>query len=634
MYSDDVSPTYWKATLAAIFLLLTVPNIWLPEFNIHEAGHALAARTILESGDFFVPHIQGTGNTVTSPMTSWVLAVTGRFLTINELTVRMVGIIPLGMISVFCGFMVLAVAGRHAAAVAVAAAISSVAALKYGIRGESMMLFAMFINAAWYAWFYLSREKHNWMLAWCAAHLMLLFAVLTGGLKAILFFYFPLCLLRRPLKIWLRLRQPDHILSAATLAMFLGIWYFWSPNPPDDAYRLIHEFEQRHSTSSYFARLFVFPFLSMTRYFPWIFLAWPAFCMAFRPLEKAPVLGQFCRTIIFALFFLFWLTPDVAPDLLTPLIGPLSILIGLNYEILVRRHGRHLRRIPRILGRVTIIAAGVAWLGILTFKDDVLTAPAPLLAGVLLCVAASVVLGVLLMREKIRGSIWLTVLLAVAAIQLGATATYGIVSYQYESHKRILSGKLTARLPVDSPLYVLISERSLHPGEYVYFNNPIVPVESLRTLPIYVDTVYILTANTRPISVDRHWTAISETVTHNGLNVRIWKGEKRLLNIHPDRLEFVYSPVTGVFLASRQTVQVTSYLRDPIELEIINGHTAATTTANLTVPPGESMQLTITIDATASDTFPPGDSIAIRFEHNRKQRVREIDITIVRESEL
>jgi len=78
-------------------------------------------------------------------------------------------------------------------------------------------------------------------------------------------------------------------------------------------------------------------------------LIWPAFCTAYQPLDKNPLFSRFLRTIFYSLFFFFWISPfkaQINTILLTP---SLAILSGINYWLLVRRHGRGLHKIINFL---------------------------------------------------------------------------------------------------------------------------------------------------------------------------------------------------------------------------------------------------------------------------------------------
>ena len=55
-------------------------------------------------------------------------------------------------------------------------------------------------------------------------------------------------------------------------------------------------------TSHYLKDILVYPFQLAFRFLPWTFLAWPAFCVAYYPLDKNPIFSRFLRTIFLSLF--------------------------------------------------------------------------------------------------------------------------------------------------------------------------------------------------------------------------------------------------------------------------------------------------------------------------------------------
>ena len=136
--------------------------MFLPELSHEEALHVTIAQEMQQNNDFVTPLFQGS-TILKGPMCAWVLSLISMAVGPNEVTIRLVGILPTLLLALICMFTVRRVAPGCGALATGAAVCSSLAAIRIGVVAENDMLFALFINAAWISFYLLSRERKRWM---------------------------------------------------------------------------------------------------------------------------------------------------------------------------------------------------------------------------------------------------------------------------------------------------------------------------------------------------------------------------------------------------------------------------------------------------------------------------------------
>lgn len=524
MYHDPKPPARWPAILLTLLVVTLFTNLWLPELTSKEAVNALMARDLLE-GNLVRITLMGK-ETLHPPMASWLIALFSLVLPLGEVTIRLVDLLALLGLAAACAIAVRRVAGTQAAAVTAAAVGSSFAALDAGTTGEGSMLFCLFINLAWLIWYRLSREHRRWLYAWFLSLLMACLAILAGGFQALFYFYFPLLLLRRPLNSLRRLRQSDHLLSLTFFLVVILAWILLVPNLSDQLFLFVSNFEASETSAGYVKRFVLFPLRVTLAYLPWAFLVWPAFCLAFRPLEKDPVMAQYLRTIVVSLFALFWLLPDAKPTALLPLIGPLSILIGLNYEILVRRHGEKLLQVGRFFAYLSIVISAFAimlGLYLLNQTPGTLTPGITYLNLVFLC--AAIIGAFLVIRHRRQMPVWMVTVAAIAAFHVTYASTYKVRDYLVNSERRQLGRELQTYIPPGEIVYEL--SPGSFPAACYYLDRPVIQISSPREVPGGPELVYVLGDNQVPITGDRDWSPLTPPISHEDYTLRVWSGKLR-----------------------------------------------------------------------------------------------------------
>ncbi len=633
MYIEHPCPRHWTLIFVVVFVLLALPDIWIPGLTIPEATNAVTAKEFLATGNYFLPTYFGEP-APSPPLPAWMMTVFWHLLPINEFTVRLINVIALILLTGIGAHISWQVTrNAQSTAVTAAAIMSSVLALKLSGRGDGELFFCLLINASWYSWFYFSREKHQWLLAWFSAHLLVALAILTGGLRALVIFYLPLLFLRRPLTIWRRLRQFDHLFSLSILVGCIMIWLMLIPMQSKALFAFWDQYQLPSTGQAYIKQLALFPLLSTCYYIPWIFLTWPAFCMAFRPMEKTPIISQFLRTIILSFFLIFWFIPELNPEDLTFLIGPLSILVGFNYELLVRRYGKQLLLVPAWLCKLSLTALSTGWIVIIFFRWEKIESTPEIWYFSLLITLLSALLAWILLKQKLSIPIWMLVLLATVACRWGYAGFYHLAVGDHKSQAKIQGVNLSKIVPSENQVFVLTNDTAILSVQGFYLNRPVIKITSPDDLPNYEDTTYVLASERMTQTQQRTWSAISETIESDGRKFRLWKAVNRRIGITPDRVRFSYNPILQKYEISQQSVLLSNRISKPLEITLNGGDAKIFRIINpssktLILDKRSRQELTIEINP----AFIPDDDITkiitLQFSYNNEILTRQIEITV------
>ncbi len=574
-YVEHPAPRWWWAWLAVLFVVLLVPHCWLPELTHNEARYAVIAQEMASHYNFLSPTLFGQ-KVFVFPLCSWILALASFLVPLSELTIRLLlGLVPTALLALTCGWISYRLAGAHAGAVSAAAVMSiGVVAFQRGALGEENMIFALLINGAWLLWYRLGRVRKRWFLAWLLAHLLVCLAILAGGMKAVFFFYFPLLWLRRPLKIRRRIAQADHWLSLLLMVAAIAAWILLVPEMKEYFLAFFRNFEAKAATRGYVSRLIRFPLRTVLGILPWAFLAWPTYCEAFRPLERQPIFSSFLRTVVSSLFFVFWFLPLGSPAMLMPLLGPMAILIGMNYDLLVRRYGPELLLIVRVAGWFTLFCGVLVAVMVVVFMGSPIFTELPqsVYITAIVLVVLSCVMALVCMRWRLRLPVWLMVLLGVLMVRMMFGGSFLVFRYATKNEKRQLAAQLSSVLPeTDDEVYVLFeSNKGLFPAEWFYLKRRVVRLESAEQqapdeepkqyLPDK-QVVYVLGERLEPIAKNREWIPLTDPIEWHDDNVfRLWKGvlTERVERWQASALDF-----------DRRTARVSSWVSSrPATLEL------------------------------------------------------------------
>lgn len=515
LYAEPIPRKRWIVLAIAVAAALYLPYLGLHEFQSRvtvagwatEAQHATVAREMAETGSFLQPTVHGQPVAV-FPLYAWLVCVTSRFGVPDEWSTRLPAALAVLVLAGLSARMAAHARGHLAGAVAAVMCLSTVMTLDKGRLGEVNTVAAALLCAAWFSWYRLGRAFKRWGLAWVAGLACTLAAFFGIGIVAFAYFYFPLIFLRRPLSISRRFLVLPHLVALAAIGVVLFLWFRLMPQQTWLALAM------PESTSTYVGHLVSFPLACAVALLPWTVVCWPPFCAAFRTVERTPIMCRYLRTVVLSLSLAIWWLPGSRPSWLLPALGPLAVLTGLYFDILLRRHYFWLKSWVPLLARTAVLLAG-AGLGLFALHLTgimVLTGATPWqVGGSLTLLCAALILGWYVRQRAQPRPYWIRLALVALALQclfLSLMVPYRALYYE---RRRGQGEALAAQVPADTVVYKLYENDIT--GECAYLQRPVRQIASTGELPGSLRTVYVLAGSKAPILETRAWEPCSRPVS-------------------------------------------------------------------------------------------------------------------------
>ena len=346
---EEKTPVTWKSAILLIFAFF---SIYFPlqggswELRWKEDKYAAMALEMNIEHPNTVAH--GEQVPFSYPMFPWLAALLHRTGFSIELTLRLISVASVAALMILVW-----VAGRRAndlqtAVVAAAMMCSTVVVVEKCLDGYPDATGLLFLLSAWLAWFTFGVARGRWNSAWIISFFFCGLTFYTIGWYGVLLFIVPLIFMRRPMTVWPKLAKPGFFIGVFLLLLLALIWIF--PRWWAAGHLPFRELDfDIAKPKVYLKHLLTFPFDIILRFLPWSLLAWPAFCVAYYPLDKNPIFSRFLRTIVISIFFLLWFSPFTDARDFIYIVPPLSLLCGINYWLLVRRYGHELHFLLKFL---------------------------------------------------------------------------------------------------------------------------------------------------------------------------------------------------------------------------------------------------------------------------------------------
>lgn len=426
----------------------------------------------------------------------------------------------------------------RAGLVAAAMYISTNLMFEKGLEGYPATTSAFLLLLAQLLFFQFGFRRSNWNLGWIFSLGMMALGFCCGGFTLLCYFLFPLFFLRRPLSVKSKFRKPGFAIGVAILAGAVIAW--WGPY-----WILSHRIPLQYigweesSFYNYLLDVLVFPVELPFRLLPWTIIAWIPFCVALQALDETPIFSRYLRTLVIAGGALLWFGPDRDPREIIYILGPLSILVGINYDLAMRRYGFKIRKLlilAEYFALATAAALGIfclapqSWLEpffrlslSLAFRD----------AGYHRIWAAVMAVLILLMAIYLRRirqvrPIWLILLLTMVISALFYWTT--IAPYRAQEQEKRLLGQRIGRVLSEEPVRprVLYKDniQDLY-SELYYAHIPVQRLQDLGELPSEPEAVYLV-GTEFPLVPDRDWSnLLPADFTYREQRLCLWKGVKR-----------------------------------------------------------------------------------------------------------
>ncbi len=535
----------WAAllVLAGAFLLLYQPwNLGLRELFWDEGSYAVQAQEMGMAPPLASAH--GVALPGAFPLYPLLTSILRQWFPLSmEMALRVLSVAAAAGIAVIVGFAAGSARNARAGVVAAAMYLSMNLIMEKALDGYPDFCAAFFLLAAQLAYFYFGMRHSAWSWAWISSALFLSAAFYTGGFWYIVYFVFPLIFLRRPLAVGTRWLKPGFAIGCALLGGTILLWLL--PYLTEAETRAINPlFADSISLGDYLLGVLEYPWNLALRLLPWTLLAWIPFCVALFRVDDTPLYSRYLRTIFISTFFLLWFRPGMEPRDFALLAAPLSIMVGLNYEMAVRRYAIAINRL--LLGcEYALYAMAAGLLGFLFAPEWILqstfslTRPLtfrhelPALFYTLAALAALLLFAIFFhfRRERSR-PVWL--LLLMTGVATGLFYWNAMTPYRAQSQvKRQLGRELRAALAadlarLDRPELIVYKYniQDLY-GECFYSGVTVRKIAALAALPPEDSVVYVL-STTFPQHPERIWSnLLAPDKTYRNHQIGLWKGVPR-----------------------------------------------------------------------------------------------------------
>lgn len=458
-----------------------------------------------------------------------------------EFSLRFVSLSALAAIAIMIWITCYRMVGLQAAAAATAMMISTILVGEKTLEGYPQMLTVCLVFAGWLLWFDFGQARGRWHLAWIWVGIFSGLAFYSGGWQALCYLLVPLAFQRRPISPWPRIKRWGFFVAA--FCVLSSILFWWIPywvHGISAGMELgkLSNFFLHFSFWDYLINFVTFPLDVLLRFMPWTLMIWAPFCPALIPLDKNPLFAKYLRIMTYVMFLLLLLNPMTRGRDILFLAPPLSILVGLNYWIVVRRYGDRFLMLFQLMGYLLILtSAGL--LAYIMMPQEMIQSlpwiPARLLPyrvdniyrlfsgselGLSLILG---VLGVILCRN--RRKVWVTWLVLFCSSMLVFWAV--VNPFRAQDRSRSELGKLMRNAIGDryTPEMVIYKDTDLTGlySETFYMGIPIRTINDKNYQSDDEQTVYLITAKA-PVMADRYWSRLLSTV-YKDQRLYLWEGE-------------------------------------------------------------------------------------------------------------
>lgn len=227
---DSFSSTPWWRQWEAGLLVVLVAVLFLPRLaflNVRgeEPRRAQVAVEMIDSGEWIVPHQQGTLYFSRPPLQNWAIGLLGLARgQVDRWAIRLPSVLAtLGVV------LVIYIYGRSflsrtAALLAAVAFASAAQVLELGRMGETDMMFTFFVTGSLLLWHYGRVRRWPAWRTWSVAYLMVALGTLTKGPQAPAYFVGSVGVYLLLTRRWRDAISWGHL---AGIGVFLVVWGAW-----------------------------------------------------------------------------------------------------------------------------------------------------------------------------------------------------------------------------------------------------------------------------------------------------------------------------------------------------------------------------------------------------------------------
>lgn len=335
----DTKPS-WRSVvlLSLLVLVMYLGCLGIPELRLSdEALNAAFTQEMVSTGKYLTTSLYGH-QVPSFPMYSWMASICSGFRFPDSFTFRLPSVLSLIILAVLSGLFARRVQSSYAGFLASAIVLTSFVSFRVGSRAQSEIVNSMLLSSAWYFLYVYGWIKNRWWLAWGVSLFLVLLAVFSVGAKALVIFYAPLFFMWKGLGSQELMEAPSHIFSFAVLLGLLILFSVFLPGQPFMPWNALAFVKPPETFGSYVSHIFtMFPKVVLYL-FPWTVFSWTPFCLSMRRFEADKNVCHYLRAIVLTNALMFWLMPGGSPLHLLPTFGPMAVLIGVYFEIVLRRY--------------------------------------------------------------------------------------------------------------------------------------------------------------------------------------------------------------------------------------------------------------------------------------------------------
>ncbi len=537
----------WLGTFGSILLmLLSIAVLFMPwrlnerELFREEEAYAAQAAEIRLSRPLALAHGVVLRNSY--PMYPMAAAVLHRYCNLQmESALRLTS---LGMLLAL-GILAFAAAklarDYRAGLVALAVITANVLSVDKITGGYPFAMTTFWIFAAHLSIFHFGMRMGKWNMTWIFSLSLASLAFYSGGISALVFYIFPLLFLRRPLSLGSRINKPGAYCGIFIFLCTLLLWMI-----PRLLYAGENGLTQTWQFSGdgleeYLRQIAFYPFDLLSRFLPWSLLCWIVLCVALFNVDETPLFSRFLRTLLFANFFLLWFWPGQEPGDMLILAGPFAVLLGINYQMAMRRYGWKVRKIAIFTAEAAILVCGgcilcfyllpaplleklSSWSKPFSFRSEASQLIPGVAAGAIVLLLAAF----LHYRSRKNIPVWYSLLLAAVS----GAAFFWTVGHPYralDNEKRLFGGDLKSTLAQNGGEKAMVYKLDIADlyGEFYYAGHRVRKIASLNDLPAEQKEVFLITTGF-PQQSSRTWkNLLPADYTYRGRRIQLWKGVLR-----------------------------------------------------------------------------------------------------------
>ncbi|MDD3886147.1 MAG: hypothetical protein PHI35_04695 [Victivallaceae bacterium] len=450
-----------------------------------------------------------------------------------ETALRLTSIIMLAASTVMIYFAAASDRTPRAGMVAAAMYFSTILVMEKGGEGYPTTMSAFFLLAAQLLFFQFGFRRSNWSAAWIVSLGLMVFAFFSGGFLALVYFVFPMLFLQRPLSVRSKFRKPGFAIGILMLTLPIAAWGLACWNLSQKM-QFLYIWWGDTSMARYLIDVAVFPCELPFRLLPWSIIAWLPFCVMLQSLDTTPIYSRYLRTLTIPTLVLLWLMPDTTPREIIYLLGPLSILVGINYDIGMRRYGTKLRNGILKLAGWTVASMAVAMVVLCLISYELLSLFVRVSLSIDFCRTPEyrmfalgaglvlVVLAIVLSRGVKTNPVWMTLLLTSVGIGIFYWSVLQPYRAQERSQREMGQAIRTALKAEKTDLIYKDNITGLY-GELYYSGCKAVNLTDLENMP-QKQIVYLLGAEF-PQQPNREWTnLLPPDFSYRDHRLFLWKG--------------------------------------------------------------------------------------------------------------